>query len=97
MIESTANIGEATRGRLQSLPQGIKDIVNNSSTKDEIIEILNIYHKKAKTKSVLTDNDIKALMNENLSLVDHNARSNKSNEINDTQYTNNLDNTNHET
>ena len=94
MIESTSKIGEATRGRLQRLPQGIKDIVNKASTKDEMIEILNTYHKKAKAKSVLTDNDIKALRNENLNLVDNSAQNNKSNEISDTHFTNKLDNTN---
>ena len=86
MIESTSKIGEATRGRLQRLPQGIKDIVNRASTKDEMIAILKDYHKKAKSKSVLTDTDIKALSNENLNLVDHNARANKANEISDTHF-----------
>ena len=92
MIESTANIGEATRVRLQRLPQGIKDIVNKASTKDEMVAILNDYHKKAKAKSVLSDNDIKALRNENLNLVDNSTQNNKTNEINDTHFTNELDN-----
>jgi hypothetical protein len=93
MIESTANIGEATRGRLQSLPQGIKDIVNKASTKDEMVEILNTYHKKAKAKSVLTDNDIKALSNENLNLINNNVRANANNANIDTHFTNRLNNT----
>ena len=94
MIESTAKIGEATRGRLQRLPQGIKDIVNRASTKDEMIAILKDYHKKAKSKSVLTDTDIKSLSNENLNLVDNSIQNNKSNDISDTHFTNRLDNTN---
>ena len=94
MIESTAKIGEATRGRLQRLPQGIKDIVNKASTKDEMVAILNDYHKKAKAKSVLTDNDIKALRTENLTVFDNSARANKTNEVSDTHFTNKLDNTN---
>ena len=94
MIESTAKIGEATRGRLQRLPQGIKDIVNRASTKDEMIAILKDYHKKAKSKSVLTDTDIKSLSNENLNLVDNSIQNNKSNAMSDTHFTNRLDNTN---
>ena len=94
MIENTAQIGEATRGRLQRLPQGIKDIVNKASTKDEMVAILNDYHKKAKAKSVLTDNDIKALRNENLNLINNNVRANANNAISDTHFTNRLNNTN---
>ena len=94
MIESTAKIGEATRGRLQALPQGIKDIVNRASTKDEMIAILKEYRKKAKSKSVLTADDIKTLSSENLNRLNNTVRDNVNSAISDTHFTNRLDNTN---